>query len=78
MLTETGDKWTRATLSGKTGRVAFCFGTLFHRSLKLFIPALVRRAFAWYNNEATGAKRGWPSRRLPKGQAAGVLVWGMP
>ena len=29
----------------------------------------------WYNNEATGAKRGWPSRRFPKGQAAGVKVY---
>ena len=26
------------------------------------------------NNEATGAKRGWPSCRLPKGKAAGVMV----
>ena len=28
----------------------------------------------WYNNEATGAKRGWPSCRLPQGKAAGVMV----
>ena len=31
-------------------------------------------ALIWYNNEATGAKRGRPSRRFPKGKAASVMV----
>ena len=33
-----------------------------------------RRRALWNNNEAAGAKRGSPSRRLLKGRAAGVMV----
>ena len=36
--------------------------------------SIVKPCGLWYNNEATGAKRGWPSCRLPKGKAAGVMV----